>query len=412
MLFSMDNKKQLFAFISYSRLDKPVATDIQQRLEKYVYPKNLVEPQFLPLDETYVRPVFLDLTDLSTISNDYRQELEDKVASARYLLIICSENSAKSEEVRQEIAHFLKTHDNNTDLIIPVFIDRIVENMPEAICQIVSKRNCPVYITARTNEGHVGRNYCFYHILEKLLHVEFYKLYNRYEKYKREKQRKKMSVIISFFALILSVAIYGWVAEKRVAEIEKERVKTAEALTEFERKTFPYSLVVGYVSNFLAPALNAVSSISLAKRAHVIIYMPSCYEDLDIKRHADTLDEEIMSGIRFVGFSSEEIEVPERKRGISLVRAEFEGIDFPVYIDHANTVIAFQYVVDYKCNSDKNPIKIVPTKEIKDEMVQQYTTEFIESTMDIIPEYSSYVHFVKTKEELKTVIEKIINVQQ
>lgn len=182
---------QIFVFISYSRLDLKVARDIQQRLEIYVYSNKLVEPQYRPDDEKYVRPVFLDLTDLSTTSASYKRELMEKVANSRYLLLVCSENSSKSEPVRQEIEQFLKTHDNNSELITPVFIDRIVD-MPEVINDIVAKRNCPVYITARTKEGHVGRKYYFYHILENLLHVDFYKLYNRYEEYKRKKRIIKL----------------------------------------------------------------------------------------------------------------------------------------------------------------------------------------------------------------------------
>ena len=74
--------------------------------------------------------------------------------------------------------------------------------------------------------------------------------------------------------------------------------------------------------------------------------------------------------------------MPQRKRGISLVKVEFEDIDTPVYIDYANTVVAFKYVVDYKCNPEKNPQKIDPTAELKDEMVCQYTNEFIESKLE------------------------------
>lgn len=398
---------QIFAFISYSRLDSNVARDIQKRLEKYVYSNKLVAPQYRPANDKYVRPIFLDLTDLSTTSESYRQELMEKVTNARYLLVICSENSAKSDPVKQEIEQFLRTHDNNTDLIIPVFIDRIVDGMPSVIHDIVIQRNCSIYITARTKEGHVGRKYCFYHILESLLHVDFYKLYNRYEEYKKKKRMIKAYIASAFFILLLTTVVYAWLSEKRIANAETEKAQTAEALTKFERKTFPYSLVVGYVGNFLSPALNVIANDSLLQKAHIIIYMPDCYDDLDINTHANILNETLLENFECTCFTTEDIEVPQRKRGISLVRAEIKDIDIPVYIDYANTVVAFKYVVDYKCNPEKNPQKINPTIEIKDEMVKQYADEFIESTMEEIPDFSHYVHFVKTSGELKTVIEQI-----
>ena len=398
---------QIFVFISYSRLDLNVARDIQQRLEKNVYSNKLVEPQYRPNDEKYVRPVFLDLTDLSTTSASYKRELMEKVANSRYLLLVCSENSAKSEPVRQEIEQFLKTHDNNSELITPVFIDRIVD-MPEVINDIVAKRNCPVYITARTKEGHVGRKYCFYHILENLLQVDFYKLYNRYEEYKRKKRIIKLSIISIFATLLLAASIYGWISEKRIADSETEKAQTAEALTKFERKTFPYSLVVGYVRNFLSPALDIVSNKYTDNQLHIFIYMPYTYEELDINGHAQQLDEVFKGMKQFNSFSSVEIDVHNRKRGISLVKADFEGIDIPIYVDHANTVVAFQYVVDYKCDPEKNPMKIEPTIELKDEMVQQYTNEFIESTLEELKEHSQYIHFVKSNEELKIQLDEIL----
>lgn len=400
-------KHKFFVFVSYSRLDINVARDIQQRLEKYIYSNKLVEPQYRPDDEKYVRPVFLDLTDLSTTSASYKRELMEKVAQSRYLLLICSENSAKSDPVRQEIEQFLKTHDNNIELITPVFIDRIVDNMPEVINNIVTQKNCPIYITARTKEGHVGRKYCFYHILENLLHVDFYKLYNRYEDYKRKKRLVRLSVLAVFTLLLLFTSVYGWISEKRIADTEKEKVQIAEELTKFERKTFPYSLVVGYVGNFLLPALNVIANDTISQRAHIIIYMPNCYEDLDINNHASILNDNLQNHYKCTGFITKEIEVPQRKRGISLVKVEFEDIDTPIYIDYANTVVAFKYVVDYKCNPEKNPQKINPTAELKDEMVRQYTNEFIESTLEEIPGFASNVHFVKTSDELKTAIKQI-----
>ena len=42
-------------------------------------------------------------------------------------------------------------------------------------------------------------------------------------------------------------------------------------------------------------------------------------------------------------------------------------------------------------------------------MVQQYTNEFIESTLDELKEHLPYIHFVYSKKELEIQINKILN---
>ncbi|MBQ7280961.1 MAG: toll/interleukin-1 receptor domain-containing protein [Bacteroidales bacterium] len=402
----MDTRKP-FAFISYSRKDVAVATDIRQRLEKYVYSKELVLPENRPEDPRYVRPIFQDLADLHTRKENFWDELKEKVRDARYLIVICSSNSAQSETVKKGISYFLQTHDNDTSRVIPLFIDNIVP-MTEVVDEIVKVRNCPIYITKRDKEGHVGRKYCFYHLLEYLLHVDFYKLYNRYEAYKRRKATRKIMIAMSFFALALITTIYGWISSRQLAEKESQRATTAEALTIFERKTFPYSLVVGYVNNFLRPTLDALKEKD-GEMAHIIIYMPYSYEQLNIVEHTTELNGVVAGQPTFADFTKEEIAVKAHRGGVTLVRANFKNEICPVYIDQANTVVAFKYVVDYKFNSEENPLKVVNTKENRDRMVQEYTDEFIAHTLKNLDEYRAYIHFVRSKTELNQIISIIMD---
>ena len=402
----METRKP-FAFISYSRIDAVVATDIRQRLEKYIYPKELVKPENCPEDEKYIRPIFQDLTDLHTLRENFWDELKEKVRDSRYLIVICSPNSAHSVTVKDGISYFLQTHHNDTSLIIPVFINNIVP-MTDDIDRIVKVRNCPIYITDRDKEGNTGRKYCFFHLLEYLLHVDFYKLYNRYEVYTRKKTRQKIAVAIAFITLALFTTIYGWISSRQLAEKENQRARTSEALTLFERKTFPYSLVVGYVNNFLRPTFDALKERD-GEMAHIIIFMPYSYEELNIGKHTKKLMDAISKRLTFNEFTKEEIVVKAHRGGVTLVRANFKHEAFPLYIDQANTVVAFKYVVDYKFNSEENPIKIVDTKENRDKMVQEYTDEFITHTLESMSDYKSNIHFVRSETELGQIIEEIIN---
>lgn len=399
----METRKP-FAFISYSRKDVKIATDIRERLEKYVYAPELVKPEYRPEDNKYVRPIYQDLTDLQTTDPNFWEDLKRNVRNARYLIVICSPNSAESEAVREGVEYFLSTHNDDTNLIIPVLIDGYISMQKiKAIEDIINVRNCPNYITSRDKEGHMGRKYCFYHLLEYLLHVDFYKLYNRYEIYTKKKRAKKMAIAATIAGVILIASIYGWISNYRVAEKEKQRAVTAEALTKFERKTFPYSLVVGYVKNFLRPTLESLNGRE-GEKAHIIIYMPYSYEQLDIKANADHLNQVFLSDSLFAGFSPQEIAVKERKRGVALVQAEFKDCRTPIYLDYAHTVVAFQYVVDYKFNSAENPMKVDDSVENRDRMVREYTDEFIVHTLQDMNEFEDQIHFVKSEDELRNTI--------
>lgn len=402
----METRKP-FAFISYSRKDAKVATDIRERLEKYVYDQDMVRPENRPEDDKYVRPVFLDLTDLHARKPNFWDDLKEKVRDSRYLIVICSPNSATSKAVNEGIEYFLSTHNHDISLIIPVFIDGIISMNP-VIDDIVKVRNCPVYITSRDKEGHMGRKYCFYHLLEYLLHVDFYKMYNRYEVYNKKKRARKIAIAASFVSIVLLASIYGWITSARMAETERQRAVTAEALTKFERKTFPYSLVVGYVNNFLRPTLNALNDRE-GEKAQIIIYMPYSYEQLQIKDNAERMNNIISEQPSFAGFESEEIAVKAHRGGVTLIRANFEGNETPVYIDQANTVVAFQYVVDYKFNSNENPIKVDDTKENRDKMVQEYTDEFISNALRDLDVFKAQIHFVRSAKELKNVLKEYVN---
>lgn len=402
----MDTRKP-FAFISYSRKDEKVATDLRERLEKYVYSSQLVKPENRPEDKKYVRPIFQDITDLHARKPNFWDELKEKVRDARYLIVICTSNSAQSKVVKEGIDYFLQTHANDSGLIIPVYVDEVVP-MGSVIDDIAKVRNCPIYISLRNKEGHTGRKYCFYHLLEYLLHVDFYKLYNRYEEYKKRKRVRKATIASAFVLLALSASIYGWIASNRLAEKEAQRATTAEALTKFERRTFPYSLVVGYVNNFLKPTLEALNERE-GEKAHIIIYMPYSYGQLDIKANADKMNQAIQAYSLFLGFKPEEIAVKDRKRGVALVQAEFQRNNIPIYLDYAHTVVAFKYVVDYKFNSAENPMKVDDTMENRDQMVREYTDEFILHTLQDLPDYAGQIHFVKTEEELRRILQQLIH---
>ena len=97
-----------FAFISYSSKDKKTAEKLQKKIEGYRLPTVLRNELEATTGKKYpqrVRPLFRDMTDLSAglLGKSILRELED----SRYLLLICSPDSAKSEWVNQEVENYI-----------------------------------------------------------------------------------------------------------------------------------------------------------------------------------------------------------------------------------------------------------------------------------------------------------------
>ena len=121
-----------------------MAADLHQRIEKYVYPHNEVAEDNRPEDDERVRPIYFDLTDLSAQNRNFSDELRENLALSRYLIVICSPHAAQSPFVKDEIEHFLTTHNGATGLVIPVYIDNVFSGMHPAIDGILTTRKCSI----------------------------------------------------------------------------------------------------------------------------------------------------------------------------------------------------------------------------------------------------------------------------
>lgn len=394
----MTNKgKDYFAFISYSRYDKDIVLDIFRRIEKYPYPKKWVDVQNRPYDEKYIRPLFLDLADLSIGHRNFSEEIRENLRTARYLIVFCSKNSAKSEFVKKEIDYFLKHHNNNSDLIVAVYIDQVFQGMHPVIDNIVATRNCPIYTTDDGYAGKIGKKYCLYHIIEFLLKVDFSKLYNRYDRHKRRKRQSKVALLLLFAAIITGTALYGWLTESKKAEIEHARV-------DFEMGVFPYSLVTGYVSNFVRPTMSVLND-SCLETPHMIVFMPYNSLELNDSIRIHKYTDYIKRHYSFEGYVTENITIPGRPRAASVTKMLFTDHDIPIYKDDARTVTAFRSVIDYKL-SDRNPVK-VPQSD-RERFTQTYTDSFVVFAERELPQYKSQVHYVKDTMELRKLLDRIL----
>lgn len=101
---------RFWAFISYSHRDKAVAKRLQRQLETYRVPRRLVGRETphgaVP---TRVAPVFRDRDELHA-GADLKASVQEALARSRWLIVVCSPDSARSEWVNREIVEFKRLH--------------------------------------------------------------------------------------------------------------------------------------------------------------------------------------------------------------------------------------------------------------------------------------------------------------
>lgn len=197
-------ERKNFAFISYNHNDVKWAKWLQKNLESYKLPTE-IHNEFE--DSRFIRPVFRDQTDLNTgvLGNVLRDNLE----ASKFLIVLCSPNSAKSEWVSKEVQSFIEW--GRLDCIIPL----IVDGQPN--CYNPDLECFPRYLKEYTKAhpeaellgvsiAEVGPKKAFIRVVSKMLGVSFDTLWKRHE---RERRRR---IAINTLSVISSVALLYWFA--------------------------------------------------------------------------------------------------------------------------------------------------------------------------------------------------------
>ncbi len=385
----MENIKEYFAFISYSRKDKKVANWLHFKLENYEYPRLIVNESQRPSHEKYLRPIFLDTKDMQVEERPFTDRIKAALDHSRFLLLICSKDSAKSTYVEKEIDYFLKNHDYNYSLIVPLFIDEVhSDTVPKALLgTTIMSRHFPIY-NMQLNEKSEANSYCFYQIAAYLLGVNFPDIYNRYEvqlKNQQKLQKKRLGYIVGL--LIVVILALGLATYSSIQKINNE-----EELLRFEKKVFPAAVVFGYESNFISPVIRYLKEKGEDFRIYVL--MPTSYRGLN---HQDRIADVNYFLKKNLGIDSIYVDrLPTKaKRGSHIHRAMKDGQFLDgIYIDFASTTTSFFEIAKYK--------KSHPAYQDNDidEIIKGYTEEFIHQTNDKLEGDSIFVEFVTSNEQL------------
>lgn len=200
----MAQEKEYFAFISYQRKDEEWAERLRNKLEHYRLPLS-VRKQDASLPKE-IRPIFRDTLELA--GGILAKEIETALQQSKYLIVICSPNSAKSPWVNKEIQTFIDL--GREDRIIPFIIDGIpFSDNPDAECfppALRSLKGEKELLGISINE--LSRDAAAIKVVARMFGLKFDTLWQRYEREKRKRRVWIAITTIIAFLCILGIAFW------------------------------------------------------------------------------------------------------------------------------------------------------------------------------------------------------------
>ncbi len=228
--------KKYFAFISYQRKDEKIAEWLRRKLENYHLPAKIRKGNVeLPKD---LRPIFRDSLELS--GGFLVQEIEKALSDSRFLIVVCSPNSAKSPWVNKEVQYFIEN--GREEYIIPFIIEgEPFSNDPEKECFPPTLKSLQgEKELLGINIAELGKDAAAVKVVARMFGLRFDTLWQGYN---REQRRKRwmwsafasIIVLVSFF---ISVWFYKANIEIREKQynllITQSRYLASEAQKEYD----------------------------------------------------------------------------------------------------------------------------------------------------------------------------------
>lgn len=191
-------KPPYYAFISYCGSDEKWAKWLHKKLEYCHIPSELCKEH--PNLPKKIRPVFWYKQDLS--GTKLRKSLHSELNESKYLIVICSPESAKAFWVNDEVQAFIAQ--GKGDKIIPFIVSGTPhspnpkeECFPKAL-QELSKEEEIRGIDVHRKEG---KMHALVDVIATMFGIRFDELWQRHERY----QKRKNIIIGCLIALFLSI---------------------------------------------------------------------------------------------------------------------------------------------------------------------------------------------------------------
>lgn len=165
-----------FVFISYNHQDVKWAKWLQHKLEGYRLPAE-IHNEFE--DSRYLRPVFRDRDTLSAgVLND---ELRTHLENSKFLVVLCSPHSARSQWVSDEVQAFLNM--GRLEQIVPFIVEGDENSFPKALREWNGQHPDKNLLgIAVTDDGKTDRQKAFIRLVSHLLGVSFDTLWQRHKR--------------------------------------------------------------------------------------------------------------------------------------------------------------------------------------------------------------------------------------
>ncbi len=217
----MEEQMKYYAFISYNSADEKWAKWLQHNLEYYHVPSALCK-EYPDLPKK-IRPVFWYKQDLS--GTKLKEALSKELESSKYLIVVCSPESAKSVWVNDEVLSFLEQ--GKGDKIIPFIVGGTPhaknpneECFPPALLGL--KRDEEIRgIDVRRKEG---KWHALVDVIATMFGIRFDELWERHKK------RRRRIVFLSILSLLAVLAVcVAWRVSVKKELITQAKFIAAEA---------------------------------------------------------------------------------------------------------------------------------------------------------------------------------------
>ncbi|MBQ5891983.1 MAG: TIR domain-containing protein, partial [Bacteroidales bacterium] len=200
----MNEEKKYFAFISYSHKDKKVAKKLQNFIQGYKIPAKLEDRPDLP---KRIGRVFRDEDEL--VGDELTPQIEEALKQSRYLIVVCSPNSAKSKYVNEEIEYF-KSLGGETKILPYIIAGKATTDEDPDCCYAPALReNQKKHQIVGGDAQENGAEAASVKLIAGMLRLEFNTLYDRFRKAEKRK-RKIVITAITAFALLMA-GVTAWI---------------------------------------------------------------------------------------------------------------------------------------------------------------------------------------------------------
>lgn len=201
----MNEQNSYYAFISYNSADEKWAKWLQHNLEYYHIPSALCKEY--PELPKKIRPVFWYKQDLS--GTKLKKALNNELSSSKYLIVICSPDSAKADWVNDEVVAFIEQ--GKGDRIIPFIVAGTPHaKNPDEECFPPALRNLTRDeeirgIDVRRKEG---KYHALVDVIATMFGVRFDVLWQRHER--RRKRIHNIWITVASVFLLCALGIYDY----------------------------------------------------------------------------------------------------------------------------------------------------------------------------------------------------------